>query len=101
MPPIDRDDALASGTSRRQLLRSGATLAAAASQVVAGCNWLARGAAASEISPTGSPGATPIRHSTTYLAKHMLGAQRNGLNHVSMNLGAFNRAMGPIRGTDY
>jgi hypothetical protein len=31
----------------------------------------------------------------------MLGAQRNGVNHVSMNLGAFDRAAGPVRGTDY
>jgi endoglucanase len=28
-------------------------------------------------------------------------SQRNGLNHVSMNLGAFNRAGGPVAGTDY
>ena len=31
----------------------------------------------------------------------MLGSRRNGLNHVSMNLGDFNRASGPVRGTDY
>jgi hypothetical protein len=36
-----------------------------------------------------------------YPAGHMLGSQRNGLNHVSMNLGDFNRASGPIRGTTY
>lgn len=34
-------------------------------------------------------------------ANHLLGAQRNGVNHVSMNLGAFDRAAGPVRGTDY
>ena len=34
-------------------------------------------------------------------ASHMLGAQRNGVNHVSMNLGAFDRAAGPARGADY
>jgi len=36
-----------------------------------------------------------------YPATHMLGAQRNGLNHVSMNMGGFNRASGPVRGTNY
>jgi endoglucanase len=30
-----------------------------------------------------------------------LGSQRNGLNHVGMNLGGFDRAAGPVRGTDY
>lgn len=32
---------------------------------------------------------------------HVLGSRRNGLNHVSMNLGDFDRVLGPIRGTDY
>jgi endoglucanase len=32
---------------------------------------------------------------------HALGAQRNGVNHVSMNLGAFDRTAGPVRGADY
>jgi hypothetical protein len=36
-----------------------------------------------------------------YLANHMLGSQRNGLNHVSMNLGDFNTESGPVRGTNY
>jgi hypothetical protein len=31
----------------------------------------------------------------------MLGSQRNGLNHVSMNMVSFDRAVGPIRGTHY
>jgi hypothetical protein len=31
----------------------------------------------------------------------MLGSQRNGLNHVSMNLGDFDRVAGPVRGTNY
>ncbi len=30
-----------------------------------------------------------------------LSTQRNGLNHVSMNLGDFNRISGPERGTNY
>ena len=30
-----------------------------------------------------------------------MSTQRNGLNHVGMNLGAFDRAAGPVRGTDY
>ncbi len=34
-------------------------------------------------------------------ANHVLGAQRNGVNHVSMNLGSFDRATGPVRVTDY
>jgi hypothetical protein len=34
-------------------------------------------------------------------ANHVLGAQRNGVNHVSMNLGNLDRAAGPVRGTDY
>ncbi len=34
-------------------------------------------------------------------ANHVLGAQRNGVNHVSMNLGSFDRAGGPLRGIDY
>ena len=37
----------------------------------------------------------------TYPALHMLGSQRNGLNHVSMNLGDFDRVAGPARGIDY
>ncbi|HEV7800409.1 MAG TPA: cellulase family glycosylhydrolase [Burkholderiales bacterium] len=37
----------------------------------------------------------------TYPANHMLGSQRNGLNHVSMNMGSFDRVAGPIRGTNY
>lgn len=36
-----------------------------------------------------------------YPAIHMLGSARNGLNHVSMNIGAFDRASGPARGTNY
>ena len=32
---------------------------------------------------------------------HMLGRQRNGLNHVSMNLAGFDRGAGPVRGTNY
>src|SRR5262245_2252368 len=36
-----------------------------------------------------------------YSATHFLGSQRNGVNHVSMNMGDFNRMSGPIRGTDY
>jgi hypothetical protein len=36
-----------------------------------------------------------------YLANHMLGSQRNGLNHVSMNMGDFNTDSGPVRGTNY
>ncbi len=36
-----------------------------------------------------------------YPAHHMLGSRRNGLNHVSMNLGDFNRVSGPVRGTTY
>ena len=39
--------------------------------------------------------------SSKYPATHMLGSQRNGVNHVSMNLGDFNRVTGPIRGTNY
>lgn len=34
-------------------------------------------------------------------ANHVLGAQRNGVNHVSMNLGTFDRGSGPLRGIDY
>lgn len=34
-------------------------------------------------------------------ANHVLGEQRNGVNHVSMNLGDFDRVAGPVRGTDY
>jgi endoglucanase len=36
-----------------------------------------------------------------YPANHMLGSQRNGLNHVSMNMGDFDRDSGPVRNTDY
>lgn len=36
-----------------------------------------------------------------YPVNHMLGSQRNGLNHVSMNMGDFNRVSGPVRGTNY
>jgi hypothetical protein len=43
----------------------------------------------------------PRGHSMMFPAKHMLGSRRNGVNHVSMNLGSFNRASGPVRGTDY
>jgi hypothetical protein len=32
---------------------------------------------------------------------HVLGAQRNGVNHVSMNTAGFDRPIGPVRGTDY
>jgi aryl-phospho-beta-D-glucosidase BglC (GH1 family) len=32
-----------------------------------------------------------------YLTSHVLGAQRHGVNLVSMNLGGFNRATGPVR----
>ena len=31
----------------------------------------------------------------------MLGSQRNGVNHVSMNMGDFNTVSGPVRGTNY
>jgi hypothetical protein len=36
-----------------------------------------------------------------YLANHILGSQRNGLNHVGMNMGDFDRVAGPVRGTNY
>ena len=36
-----------------------------------------------------------------YPVTHLLGSLRNGCNHVSMNLASFNRASGPVRGTDY
>ncbi|MGA7733783.1 MAG: cellulase family glycosylhydrolase, partial [Chloroflexia bacterium] len=36
-----------------------------------------------------------------YPVNHMLGSQRNGLNHVSMNMGDFDRVLGPTRGTNY
>src|SRR3954469_19642081 len=36
-----------------------------------------------------------------YFSTRVLSSQRNGLNHVAMNLGDFNRASGPVRGTDY
>ena len=39
--------------------------------------------------------------SRTYAANHILGSQRNGLNHVSMNMVGFDRDTGPARGTDY
>jgi hypothetical protein len=32
---------------------------------------------------------------------HVLGARRNGLNLVGMEMGAFNRVSGPVRNTDY
>lgn len=37
-----------------------------------------------------------------YPKNHMLGSQRNGLNHVGMNMGGdFDRVAGPIRDTNY
>ncbi|MEK6325050.1 MAG: cellulase family glycosylhydrolase [Acidobacteriota bacterium] len=37
-----------------------------------------------------------------YPKNHMLGSQRNGLNHVGMNIGAINdRALGPVRNSEY
>ena len=36
-----------------------------------------------------------------YRTHHFLGAQRNGVNHVSMNLSTFNLASGPVRGTHF
>src|SRR2546423_6571331 len=36
-----------------------------------------------------------------YSANHMLGSRRNGLNHVSMNVGQVDRMTGPRRGMDY
>ena len=36
-----------------------------------------------------------------YPTNHVLGAQRNGVNHVSMNLSDFDTATGPARGTHY
>jgi endoglucanase len=36
-----------------------------------------------------------------FSADHVLGSQRDGLNHVSMNLGTFDSENGPVRGTDY
>lgn len=36
-----------------------------------------------------------------YPADHFLGRQRNGLNHVSMNLAGFDRKDGPVQGTNY
>lgn len=36
-----------------------------------------------------------------YPANHMLGSRRNGLNHVSMNLGDFDSLSGPVRNTSY
>ena len=37
----------------------------------------------------------------TYPPGHVLGSQRNGLNHVSMGMGVFDRVAGPRRGSDY
>jgi endoglucanase len=34
-------------------------------------------------------------------ANQMFDSQRNGLNHVSMNMGDFDRDSGPVRGTNY
>ncbi len=36
-----------------------------------------------------------------YPVTHMLGSRRNGVNHVSMNLAAFDAGSGPVRGTHY
>jgi hypothetical protein len=36
-----------------------------------------------------------------YPANHTLGSQRNGLNHVAMNLGDFDRDVGPVQDLDY
>jgi endoglucanase len=36
-----------------------------------------------------------------YPTDHFLGRQRNGLNHVSMNLSGFDRNNGPVQGTNY
>jgi len=36
-----------------------------------------------------------------YPTDHFLGRQRNGLNHVSMNLASFDRINGPVQGTNY
>src|SRR5450432_3583225 len=36
-----------------------------------------------------------------YPTDHFLGRQRNGLNHVSMNLAGFKRNNGPVQGTNY
>src|SRR5215467_3408399 len=36
-----------------------------------------------------------------YPTDHFLGRQRNGLNHVSMNLAGFDRINGPVQGTNY
>src|SRR5690242_6505382 len=36
-----------------------------------------------------------------YPANHMFASQRNGLNHVAMNMGDFDRDLGPVRGTNY
>jgi hypothetical protein len=36
-----------------------------------------------------------------YPVDHILGSQRNGVNHVSMNMGDFDRAAGPVRDTTY
>jgi hypothetical protein len=36
-----------------------------------------------------------------FSAEHVLGSQRNGLNHTGMNLGAFDRETGPVRDTNY
>jgi aryl-phospho-beta-D-glucosidase BglC (GH1 family) len=37
----------------------------------------------------------------TYSVTHMLGARRNGLNRVQMNMGTFDRNSGPVQGTNY
>lgn len=37
----------------------------------------------------------------SFLADHVLGSQRNGLNHVGMNIGAFDKAAGPNRDANY
>lgn len=36
-----------------------------------------------------------------YPVNHFLGAQRNGVNHVSMNLSTFSRESGPVRDSNY
>lgn len=36
-----------------------------------------------------------------YPESHFLGSQRNGVNQVGMNLGSFDRTVGPVRGTKY
>jgi endoglucanase len=46
---------------------------------------------------TGSPNGNAMHYPTD----HFLGRQRNGLNHVSMNLSGFDRNNGPVQGTNY